>query len=103
MEVSGAIGIDEIAAQLPPRLHAVMDRFVQETPDHIALVEDGDAWSYRELDKHVREVARQLAALGVRPGDRMMIVSENCIALAALLLAASRVGAWAKSTFPVAD
>jgi len=94
-EVSGAIGIDEIAAQLPRRLHAAMDRFVKETPDHIALVEDGDAWSYRELDKHVREIARQLAALGVRPGDRVMIVSENCIALAALLFAASRLGAWA--------
>ena len=94
-EVSEAFEIDEIAASLPRRLHAVMDRFVEETPDHIALVEDGDAWSYRELDKHVSEVARQLAALGVRPGDRVMIVSENCIALAALLFAASRLDAWA--------
>ena len=94
-EVSGAIEIDEIAGSLPRRLHAVMDRFVKETPDHIALVEDGDAWSYRELDKHVSEVARQLASLGVRAGDRVMIVSENCIALAALLFAASRLEAWA--------
>lgn len=94
-EVSGAIEIDEIAAALPRRLHAVMDRFVKETPDHIALVEDGDAWSYRELDKHVSEVACQLASLGVRAGDRVMIVSENCIALAALLFAASRLEAWA--------
>jgi len=87
--------IDEIAGSLPRRLHAVMDRFVKETPDHIVLVEDGDAWSYRELDKHVSEVARQLASLGVRAGDRIMIVSENCIALAALLFAASRLEAWA--------
>src|ERR1700758_498866 len=94
-EVSEAIEIDGIAALLPRRLHTIMDRFVQDTPDHIALVEDGDAWSYRELDKHVGEVARQLASLGVRAGDRMMIVSENCIALAALLFAASRLDAWA--------
>jgi long-chain acyl-CoA synthetase len=94
-EVSEAMEIDEIAGSLPRRLHAVMDRFVKETPDHIALVEDGDAWSYRELDKHVSEVARQLASLGVRAGDRVMIVSENCIALAALLFAASRLEAWA--------
>jgi len=94
-EVSEAMEIDEIAGSLPRRLHAVMDRFVKETPDHIALVEDGDAWSYRELDKHVSEVARQLASLGVRAGDRVMIVSENCIALAALLFAASRLDAWA--------
>jgi acyl-CoA synthetase (AMP-forming)/AMP-acid ligase II len=94
-EVSEAIEIEEITALLPRRMHAVMDRFVQETPDHIALVEDGTAWSYRELDKHVGELARQLASLGVRAGDRMMIVSENCIALAALLFAASRLDAWA--------
>ena len=36
-----------------------------------------------------------LESLGIRAGDRMMIVSENCIALAALLLAASRIEAWA--------
>ena len=94
-EVSEAIEIDEIAVSLPRRLHAVMDRFVKETPDHVALAEDGATWSYRELDKHVRDVARQLSALGVRAGDRMMIVSENCISLAALLLAASRLDAWA--------
>jgi long-chain acyl-CoA synthetase len=94
-EVSEGIGIDEIAASLPRRMHAVIDRFVKETPDHVALAEDGAAWSYRDLDKHVRDVAHQLSVLGVRPGDRVMIVSENCIALAALLLAASRLDAWA--------
>jgi len=87
--------IEEIAASLPRRLHEVADRYVAETPDHPALVEDGEAWTYRELDAHVREVARQLASLGVRAGDRVLIVSENCIALAALLLAASRLDAWA--------
>jgi acyl-CoA synthetase (AMP-forming)/AMP-acid ligase II len=94
-EVSEAIEIDELAASLPSRLHAVMDRFVKETPYHVALVEDGAAWSYRELDRHVGDVARELSSLGVRAGDRMMIVSENCVALAALLFAASRLDAWA--------
>jgi len=94
-DVSQMIDIDELAASLPRRLHAVIDRFVAETPDHAAVAEDGVAWSYRDLDHRVREVARQLSALGIRAGDRMMIVSENCIALAALLLAASRLDAWA--------
>src|SRR5690349_10559195 len=99
-EVSQVDGIDElsieeIAASLPRRLHEVADRYVAEAPDHPALVEDGASWSYRELDLHVREIARQLASLGVRAGDRVMIVSENCIALAALLFAASRLDAWA--------
>jgi long-chain acyl-CoA synthetase len=93
--VSETIGVDEIAASLPRRLHAVADRYVLETPDRVAVAEDGAAWTYRELDKHVREIASELSSLGVRAGDRMMIVSENCIALAALLIAASRIDAWA--------
>ena len=41
------------------------------------------------------DIAAALKSLGIRAGDRMIIVSENCIALAALLLAASRIDAWA--------
>jgi long-chain acyl-CoA synthetase len=92
---SQAIDINEIAAGLPRRIHEVAARWVAETPDHVALVEDGASWTYRELDRHVAAVAADLASLGIRAGDRMIIVSENCIALAALLLAASRIDAWA--------
>jgi long-chain acyl-CoA synthetase len=94
-QVSQAIDIEELAASLPRRLHAVMDHYAAETPDHVALIDDEMAWSYRELDKHVGEIAHQLSSFGIRAGDRMMIVSENCIPLAALLLAASRLDAWA--------
>src|SRR5256884_3930440 len=87
--------IGEIAAGLPRRMRQVIDRHVAESPDRIALVEDGHAWSYRELDGAVADLAAGLESLGVRAGDRMVIVSENCIALAALLLAASRIDAWA--------
>ncbi|MGB8607863.1 class I adenylate-forming enzyme family protein [Bradyrhizobium sp.] len=89
------IAAAEILQGLPNRIHKVIDRHVIETPDRLALIEDGAALSYRELDGAVRQTADALATLGVRPGDRMMIVSENCIALACLLLAASRNDAWA--------
>jgi long-chain acyl-CoA synthetase len=87
--------IDHLVASLPRRIHEVAGPALAQTPDHTALIDSAGSWSYRELDARVREVADQLAALGVRAGDRMMIVSENCIALAALLLAASRIDAWA--------
>ncbi|MHC2644991.1 AMP-binding protein [Bradyrhizobium liaoningense] len=41
----------------------------------------------------MRDIASDLAALGVRAGDRMMVTSENCIALAGLLIAAIRLDA----------
>jgi acyl-CoA synthetase (AMP-forming)/AMP-acid ligase II len=94
-KLSEAIDLDEIAAGLPDRIHQVIDSPVAESPDGIALVEDGACWSYRELDRSVTEISSALTSLGVRAGDRMIIVSENCIALAALLLAASRIDAWA--------
>jgi acyl-CoA synthetase (AMP-forming)/AMP-acid ligase II len=89
-----ATEVAEILQDIPRRLHQVMDRGAAETPDHPALVEDGVTWSYRQLSEYLPQVASSLEALGIRPGDRLMIVSENSIAMAALLLAASHVGAW---------
>jgi acyl-CoA synthetase (AMP-forming)/AMP-acid ligase II len=94
-KLSEAIDLAEIAAGLPGRIHEVIDRHVAESPDRVALIEDGASWSYRELDRSVADIAAGLKSLGVRAGDRMIIVSENCIALAAFLLAASRIDAWA--------
>src|SRR5256885_4472015 len=94
-ELSEAINLDEIAVGLPRRIHEVTARQVAKAPDRIALVEDGASWSYRDLDQRVGEIATVLSSLGIRPGDRMIIVSENCISLAALLLATSRLDAWA--------
>ena len=85
----------EVLTGLPRRIHAVIDRHVAETPDQLALIEDGAALTYRDLDRAMRETADTLRSLGIRAGDRIMIVSENCIALACLLLAASRIDAWA--------
>src|SRR5467141_730102 len=94
-ELSETIDLDKIVAGLPNRIHQLADSYVAKSPDRVALLEDGASWTYRELDRSVKEVATVLGSLGVRAGDRMIIVSENCIALAALLLAASRIDAWA--------
>lgn len=72
-----------------------MDRFAAETPHRPALVEDSTVWSYGKLAESVPQIAAGLQSLGIRAGDRVMLVSENCIALASLLLAASKIDAWA--------
>jgi acyl-CoA synthetase (AMP-forming)/AMP-acid ligase II len=73
----------------------VIDRHVAATPDSIALVEDGETLTYRQFDRAITGTADALRELGVRAGDRVLIVSENCISLACLLFAASRLDAWA--------
>jgi long-chain acyl-CoA synthetase len=85
----------EIVKVLPNRIHEVMDPYVAATPDRTALIDDKATLTYRELDRAVQGTADALRALGVRTGDRMMLVSENSIPLACLLLAASRLDAWA--------
>jgi len=84
----------EILRTLPRRIHHVIDRPALELPDKPALIGEGATWSYRELHEGIEQTASALKALGIRAGDRVMIVSENSIALAALLLAASRIDAW---------
>jgi len=94
-ELSETINLEEIAVGLPSRIHEVTASQVAKAPNRIALVEEGASWSYRDLEQRVSEIATVLSSLGIRAGDRMIIVSENCIALAALLLGASRLDAWA--------
>jgi acyl-CoA synthetase (AMP-forming)/AMP-acid ligase II len=84
----------DILKGLPSRIHAVIDAAVAATPDHVALIDDSGSLTYRELNDAVGRTAQALTELAIRPGDRMLIVSENAIALAVLLLAGSRINAW---------
>jgi long-chain acyl-CoA synthetase len=84
----------EILNTLPHRIHEVMDPYVAASPDRTALIDDKSTLTYRELDRAVGGAVDALRALGIRAGDRMMVVSENSIPLACFLLAASRLDAW---------
>ncbi len=55
-ELSQAIDIDEIALGLPRRIHQIATHHVAQTPDQIALIEDGACWTCGDLDRHVSEL-----------------------------------------------
>ena len=55
---------------------------------------DGRSVSFAELGALTATAEAELRELDVRPGDRVMVVAENCPEHAALILACSRVGAW---------
>ena len=84
-----------ILESLPSRIHQVFDPYVATTPDSVALIEDGEKLTYRQFDRAVSGTTNALRELGIRAGDRVMIVSENCVSLACLLFASSRLDAWA--------
>ncbi len=77
------------------RIHEVIDPWVEGNPTAIALRDKRYRLTYGELATATRDAANQLRQLGVRPGDRVMLVAENCAALAVLVLAASVCDAWA--------
>lgn len=77
------------------RIHELLDRWLQEAPDRPFIHLPDRVLSYADLGKLVDVLEAELRSQQVRPGDRVLVVAENCPEHAALLLAASRVGAWA--------
>ncbi len=76
------------------RLYDFLAAQVAARPDaHAMSDETGVALSYAALDAATGALADELAALGVRPGDRVLLLSENCVAAVATLFAAWRMGA----------
>ncbi|HKU96112.1 MAG TPA: AMP-binding protein, partial [Vineibacter sp.] len=84
-----------LLADLPGRISHVIRAPAREQPDHPALIGGDTVWTYGELPLIVAETVAALRVHGVRPGDRVMIVGENSLALAALVLASSELDAWA--------
>jgi acyl-CoA synthetase (AMP-forming)/AMP-acid ligase II len=80
---------------LPVRISDIARRVAARTPDAPALVEAGRRLSYAGLVGQIDAYARLLRELGVRAGDRVMVVGENSVAQVALILACASIDAWA--------
>ncbi|GAA4219513.1 acyl-CoA synthetase (AMP-forming)/AMP-acid ligase II [Sagittula marina] len=80
----------------PTRIHHLVDHNAAVRPDAPAIKDcDGRVYSWAEYAKLTEDAARLLADHGAAPGERVLIVGENCLALPVLINAASRIGAWA--------
>ncbi|MGA2116648.1 MAG: AMP-binding protein [Bryobacteraceae bacterium] len=81
-----------------PLLNLTLSQALAETagkfPDRDALVvcHEQVRLSWSELDREVTRVARGLAGLGLRPGDRAGIWASNCVEWVLLQYAAPRTG-----------
>lgn len=68
---------------------------VVSSPDDAALVraEDGEAWSYTDLDRLVSETAGRLVAHGLGEGDRIGVLTPPYVGTVGLVHATMRIGA----------
>jgi acyl-CoA synthetase (AMP-forming)/AMP-acid ligase II len=80
----------------PPqhRVHELPAPWIAQQPEALALRDAFVALSYGALGRETAAMAAQLAAAGVRAGDRVLIVGENSVALCVAFLALSRLDAW---------
>jgi acyl-CoA synthetase (AMP-forming)/AMP-acid ligase II len=79
---------------IDPRIHSLFEQRLQDSPERPFLILPDASLSYAALGAWVELLTQELRADGVLPGDRVMIVAENCPEHVALILACSRVGAW---------
>ena len=76
------------------RISDVVTRWAERSPDLPALVESTGSWTYRQLASSILDTQTWLRKLGIRPGDRVMIVGENSRAFVTILLATAGMDAW---------
>src|SRR4051794_11446406 len=62
-------------------------------PDRVAIVDGERTITYRHLVARVAACSTALAVRGVKPGDRIALLSENRMEVLEVLLAAARLGA----------
>lgn len=79
---------------LPNRIIEALERQAKLLPTGIAVVEPSGSWTYSELRDVVGNTRTWLSESGVRPGDRVIVVAENCRAFVALIFAISSLDAW---------
>ncbi|WP_372891301.1 class I adenylate-forming enzyme family protein [Rhodosalinus sp.] len=78
------------------RIHQMLTPHADARPEDVAIIDtDGTRVGWAGYAAQVEEAADLLARQDVGPGDRVMIVAENCLSLAVLMLACSRRDAWA--------
>src|SRR4029078_3117120 len=77
----------------------LVDRHVREgAGERVAIVSDGQRVTYQELHGKVNAVARALTALGVRAGDRVLLVLLDSTEFISAFLGTVRIGAVAVPT-----
>ncbi len=74
-------------------LATVLADTVQRAPDDVAIVFEGRAVSFGQMEQGALRAASALTALGVRPGDRIALWMGNHPSFAAIMYGAWRIGA----------
>src|SRR5215471_4379578 len=93
-EITTRSDLAEVPLNLPLKISGVLQAWAGTSPNNPALIESSGTWTYGQLSNVVAEAQGWLVSLGIRPGDRVMVICENCRVYVAVLLALAEVDAW---------
>ena len=82
------------AEPAPQWVGDMLTRWARARGGDAALVREGMRHTWSDLEEARRAWSARLAALGVRPGDRVMVVGENGPAMVMLVFAITSLRAW---------
>lgn len=74
--VHGAYEVPLIGQTIGPYLTSIAERFGSN--DAVVFPYQNIRWTYKEFDKRVTYLAAGLLKLGLQPGNRIGIWSQNC-------------------------
>ncbi|MEV6910702.1 amino acid adenylation domain-containing protein [Amycolatopsis sp. NPDC051071] len=74
-------------------IHGLFERQATATPDAVAVVCEGESWTYAEVDARANRLARRLAGHGARPETVVGVAVERSADLVAGLLGVLKSGA----------
>ncbi len=78
-------------------IHQFLEKGAKSFPDKIALIQNDTRASYREINSGANNLAGFLIKLGVKKGDRIAILFENCLEFVISYYGVLKVGAVASS------
>lgn len=87
------IGLQNEGMEAGMLLHEVIEYNAAELPDTVAFVSEHKKLTWLEIDEFSERIADYLSDRGVARGDRVGVLSRNCVELMAIFIAASKLGA----------
>src|SRR5947209_10141799 len=87
-------GWNETAVQYPADkcVHELFEEQARRNPGAVAVVFEGAALSYGELNRRANQLAHYLQGLGVKPDARVAICAERSLEMMIGLLAVLKAG-----------
>ena len=73
-------------------IHQYLDREADTGPDELYVLEGQRQLTYKETFQKANQIARALAACGLKPADRIAVLAKNCLEYALVYHGCSKAG-----------